>query len=102
MFDDVQNDIDVQFLGVPEAKTVGVTAVRLDTTVLDAREGITLFANKRVYIGVSNAVTTSNYYWVRLEKGTFIALGLKAGVQVWAISDSASAGADDVMIGQFK
>lgn len=102
MFSNNQNDINVNVIATPTAHQVGTSAVRLDASQLDAREGITLYANKRIYIGVNNSVGTSNAYYIKLEKGDFISMRLASSTEVWAISNTATAGSDDVLLGQWK
>ena len=83
-----------------QGDSVGLTSL---TTVLADRDFITLECNKaNIYIGFSNAVTTSANYFIKLRKGNFVAIDLGPDIQIWAISGNASVGSDDILLGQFK
>lgn len=86
----------------PIRYAVGTTAVAIDPSKLDSREGVTIWANKDIYIGVTNLVTTSDKYIFKVFAGQLVQFSCNSTVDLYAISATASVGPDDVLIGQFK
>lgn len=81
--------------------TVGTTAVRLDTSPLSERKAVVLIANKDVYIGHTNGVTTSSGYSLLLRKGQSIWVSWGPSLQIWAISGNAGVGSDDLIATEY-
>ncbi len=101
MFSTPQNNLNVIAVGATTPKVVGTSAVQLDTVALDSREGVILWANKRVFIAFSNSVTTTTFV-IRMEKNEGIKIIANSDIQIWAISDSVSAGPNDITITPYK
>lgn len=92
--DDISNVVST-----PIHTSVGVTAIRIDNPVLSNRKEVDIVAQKDVYIGFTNAVTTSSGWFMKLYKGQVIGFALGPSVQLWAIS-STSGGVSDIVLTQ--
>lgn len=80
------------------AHTVNTTASQLDGTPLSGRLAVEIqnLGNSDIYIGPSNAVTTSN--GIKIPKGASQSVELDDGAQIWAITGS---GSSDVRLGEY-
>lgn len=92
------NDIS-NLVSTPIHTSVGVTAIRIDSPALSNRKEVDIVAQKDLYLGFTNAVTTSSGWFMKLYKGQVIGLALGPSVQLWAIS-STSGGTSDVVLSQ--
>lgn len=83
-------------VSTPIHTSVGTTAARIDNPTLSNRKEVDIQANKDLWIGFSNAVTSANYY-LYIRKGQIVALALGPDVELWAISGSTGGTSDAVV-----
>lgn len=87
-------------VSAPIHTLVGTSAVRIDSPVLANRKELDITVSKDVFIGYTNAVTTTSGWAFRLRKGQAIGLAIGPNVQLWAISDTAGVATTDVVVAQ--
>lgn len=91
------NDV-IDNVSTPIHTSVGTSAVRIDNPSLSNRKEVDIQANKNLFVGFDNTVSSTTYF-LSLKKGQVVGLALGASVELWAISDSAG-GTSDVVVTQ--
>lgn len=81
----------------PIHTSVGTSAVRIDDPTLTNRKKVDIQANKNVFIGFSNTITTSAGYYLALKKGQIVSLEIGPSIQLWAIANSTGTTGDVVL-----